>query len=426
MKSVPQAAPAQACATRIQQLAFFRALVAEALLGALPVEAHEDAAVEVRGDLLVLAVRGHHRGGLRAGDDGPRRHPRGANLHVRGDDGEAVPVAVFGASAAGAGAVALGQVALDAQLLEEGPDVLRVANVVGDVGPRAPVVLHLQQHVPPVAVGLLVALQREGSAREEARHVAPSAAGLRVVLGLLEAHPREARPVVGAVHMPALVVLPERKRRGVVVQPARAAAGAAAGRHVEHGAGMGEVEVAQRHTRGLELAVPVKPLDALHRGGAHARVLHRDGGAVEGVDGLVGVILVGEHPHLAALLVAEVVRHALFFEEALHEGEVGLAVLHAVLVRRERVDAGVRLEEVPRVEARGLEHVANHLHDGHVLPDAGVGALRQGPQLGHDHHPREAVGARGAEVFHPAHAAVEEARQARAAHLDVALLIEQG
>ena len=95
-----------------------------------------------------------------------------------------------------------------------------------------------------------------------------------------------------------------------------------------------------------------------------------------------GIAAVAQHQRVLAVLVGEEPEDAFLLQQARNEGEIRLAVLHAILARF--VAAGERQLEVGK--AVGLEDRGDDIAGGEVLEDAVVAGQRQPPEPGAQHH----------------------------------------
>ncbi len=160
-----------------------------------------------------------------------------------------------------------------------------------------------------------------------------------------------------------------------------------------------------------------------HGGAAVAHDGH--GARVEGEHVGEGLEGVEEHQGLGrGVAEIEAVPDALLGQQALHEIEVALAVLHAVLAH------GVLAGEVhAHGAAEGGEALVEHLLHGvgdlHLLEDPGVHPLREGEQRRGEVHPAQQVARGGAVVLHAPGDAHHVARLRVAGELQQGALAEQ-
>ncbi|MNF73727.1 hypothetical protein D3C84_557370 [compost metagenome] len=144
--------------------------------------------------------------------------------------------------------------------------------------------------------------------------------------------------------------------------------------HVDACAGALEIVVVEFQRTGLDFLgqVPVVDVVALALLLVLRVVRHR---AVAGGRG-VGAIGIGQHQHMAALLMAEEVVDPFLFHQAADEVETGLAVLHAVFPLAIRPAQGVF--EIGKAQV--AEHLLDDLRDGEVLENPAIGGAGQQPK----------------------------------------------
>ncbi|MCY1480109.1 hypothetical protein D9M68_135630 [compost metagenome] len=305
----------------------------------VPVEVHLDPAVLVGPDLF--AAGPDHQRSLRTLDDGPWR----GGLRAEG---------LAGVHAVQFALELLGQIVQ-----------------AGLVGVLMDAITGADHQILAVLVGALVATEFEQVSRAQATGVAAQLhalelgvdgfdAGARIVLAVLALH-----VFAGVVVQRVVGVAVGARHRGAHLQARRRAL---------------EVVIVQRQGAGLHLAgqLPVEEVIAL----AHLQVRRVVGHRGVAVDAGVGAIGVGEHQHVAVLLVAEVVVDAFLLHQPTDEVEAALAVLHAVFPLA--VAGAQAVLEIG--EAQVAEDLLDDVRHRAVLEDAAVRGPREQPEPGAQHH----------------------------------------
>jgi len=327
----------------------------------VPVELNHHATEEVGPDLLVRGPDDH--GGLRALDAGLGHRPPRAKRHLR------VEELVGGAKRLVAAGQRAGLVLIDAQPVAGADDEVLLAEVLGlpegCQGHLAALEVWPQGHevTEPEPQGVAVHLD-EGvlhalGLRAQARLVAS-------LLGIVE----PARIVVVLEARPGRRLVRDRVAPLRLLRPIQ-------GRIVarEHGVLAGIERPAQPHAKEV-LGGP---------GGTALLERERDGRIAR--RHVVGREPIGEHQRVLARLVPEEVVDALVLEQALHEAQIALAILHAVLalaidtpLERARLEIG----QPPLREHRGhdLDRVLTDL-----IEDPAVAGVLELPQERFQHGP---------------------------------------
>ncbi len=300
---------------------------------AVPIEMHLDPAILVGPDFFALGA--HYQRGLRAFDDGPVGVGQRAETLLCVDAGE--------------GAFELGRRRATAAF----------EAFLGDVVAGA----------DDQVFAVLVAATEAGEAEQVAgTQAARIAAELHLFVQGLQGFDAGAGVVfaVFAFDVGAGVVVQRVVAGGVRARHGRA--------HVDARAGALEVVVVELKGAGLYFLcqVPVVHMVAFALLLVLGVVRHR------GVAGHVGVgtVGIGQHQHVAVLLVAEEVVDAFLFHQAADEIEAGLAVLHAVFPLAVRPAQGVF--EVGKAQV--AKHLLDDLRDAQVLENPAVGGAAQQPQ----------------------------------------------